>query len=191
MEIQRKEVELWNEICFIINGHKEKSSSEHNFQIEAENIFEKLGWSRYKGEIVSQQAIPVGSANILRPDIIIKFDSKNILVVELKRPRVDFCDRNSQQLVSYMLQLRLKYGLLFGETLQLYYDDPADNEKPEKVFEVEFIDDNESGTEFINLIKKENFGEDVLEEFIHIKKTADKLIKQLTSVDGKNQVRNR
>jgi hypothetical protein len=195
MEIQRKDLELWNEICFIINGHKEKSTSEHNFQIEAENIFEKLGWSRYKGEIVSQQAIPVGSARSLKPGIIIKFHSKNILVAELKCPGVDFCDRNSQQLVSYMLQLKLKYGILFGETLQLYYDDPADNEKPEKVFEVKFIHNNESGTEFINLIKKANFDEDVLAEFIqnclkmqHNKKTTDEIIKQLTSVDEENQV---
>lgn len=76
--------EAWNEICFIVNRCRQANSSESSFQIEAENIFEKLGWSRYKEEVVSQQIINVGSAHTVRPDIVISNGQENLYVIELK-----------------------------------------------------------------------------------------------------------
>jgi hypothetical protein len=57
-------MELWNEICFLINEHLKRNSSERDFQIETENLFEKLGWSRFRGEVISQETIHIGAANI-------------------------------------------------------------------------------------------------------------------------------
>ncbi len=72
----------WNEICFHIN--KSRHASERDFQTTVEFLFEKLGWSLFRGEIVSQTVIPVGSANSVKPDIVIKNDGRVVLVVELK-----------------------------------------------------------------------------------------------------------
>ena len=73
-------MELWNEICFLVKQHRKPTSTERDFQIEAEHLFEKLGWSRFKGEIITQKVIPIGAAQSLKPDIIIAKDQKQIIV---------------------------------------------------------------------------------------------------------------
>jgi hypothetical protein len=78
--------EVWEEICFIVDRYRKNGASERDFQIEAENIFEKLGWSRRLEEIITQESIPVGSAQRVKPDIIIVRDGRRCLVVELKKP---------------------------------------------------------------------------------------------------------
>jgi hypothetical protein len=121
--------EMWDEICYLVGRHMGRVSTEREFQVEAENLFEKLGWSRRRGEIVAQMVVPVGSAHSLKPDIIVRCDGKDAIVVELKRPSAALSDRNATQLVSYMLQLKLRFGLLVGESIQLYYDRPNDDER--------------------------------------------------------------
>jgi len=144
-------MEIWNEICFYINKHK--NSSEKEFQSNVEFIFDKLGWSSYKGEMISQKTIPIGSAQRLIPDIILKDNDKEVIVIELKKNNVSISNRIEQQLFSYMLQLKLKFGIFIGENLQFYYDDPNNN-KPIKIFEIEFIENNEKAVDFISLIRK-------------------------------------
>lgn len=101
-------LELWKEICFQVKRHK--YDAEKEFQIVAENIFEKLGWKQYLGEI-SKPTIPVGASNAMIPDLVINKDNVNAYVVELKRVGVEISDRNIEQLKSYMRQLKLKFGL--------------------------------------------------------------------------------
>jgi hypothetical protein len=120
-------MEKWNEICFRISSHK--NSSEKEFQQEVEFIFDKLGWSKFKGEMISKKAIPIGSAQRLIPDIILKNNDKEIIVVELKKNNISSTLRIEQQLFSYMRQLRLEFGIFVGENLQFYYDVPNDNER--------------------------------------------------------------
>jgi hypothetical protein len=45
--------EIWNDICYRIN--KNNDVSERDFQNIFEILFEKLGWSQRKGEIVPQK----------------------------------------------------------------------------------------------------------------------------------------
>ncbi len=156
-------MELWNEICFLVKQHRKPTSTERDFQIEAEHLFEKLGWSRFKGEIITQKVIPIGAAQNLRPDIIITKDHKQIIVAELKKPNAEIVSRNSDQLVSYMLQLRLRFGLLIGDTIQVYYDVPGDNEKPVKVIEIPFTPDNEDGAELISILMKDAYHDTILD----------------------------
>jgi hypothetical protein len=183
-------MDLWNEICFLISEHRD--SSEVVFQTEVENLFEKLGWSRYKGEIASQVEIPVGSAHKLKPDIIIKRNGEKVFVVELKKPSSGITDRNSQQLVSYMLQLKLKFGILIGDAIQLYYDDPSDSENPIAILSVPFSADNIQGAELIGHLKKSVFEISDFEEYCHgliaeLKEKMDSaaLVSYLLSLDGK------
>lgn len=178
-------MELWNEICYLVKQHRKPTSTERDFQIEAEHLFEKLGWSRFKGEIVTQQVIPIGAAQSLKPDIIIVQGQKSIIVAELKKPNAEIVHRNADQLISYMLQLRLRFGLLIGDTLQVYYDIPEDNERPVKVIEIPFISDNAAGAELVRLLSKDVFS---IEQFASwcIRKVADQAkvddIKKLTNL---------
>ncbi|MDR2671790.1 MAG: GxxExxY protein [Coriobacteriales bacterium] len=188
-------MELWNEICFLINEHRTRGSAERDFQIEAENMFEKLGWSRYRDEIISQKVIPIGSAQNLKPDIIIKSEGKNVIVVELKKPSVDIIDRNAQQLISYMLQLKLRFGLLIGDTIQLYYDEPENDERPEQVLEVPFKPDDDKGNTLIGQLTKQSFSPDGLATYCkelvvrkHDKEKADALAQRLLTEDGQAQI---
>ena len=107
-------MDKWNEICFLIKEHSKQNSKEAFFQNEVVNIFEKLGWSRYKKEIETEKSIPIGASNRLRLDILISLEEQRLFVVELKKPTNQGSERISQQLVSYMLQLKMKFGLFIG-----------------------------------------------------------------------------
>jgi hypothetical protein len=112
--------DIWNDICFHIS-YKSKNASERDFQFIAESLFEKLGWLQHKGEIIAQKLIPVGSAGSVKPDIVIKNNGQTLFVVELKKPNITMSGRNVEQLYSYMRLLKLNFGILLGETLQVYY----------------------------------------------------------------------
>jgi len=154
---------LWNEICYHVN--KNRGSTERDFQTTVEFLFEKIGWSQYKGEIVTQLTIPVGSAGSVRPDIVIKDNDTIVLVVELKRADSDLSERNAEQLISYMRLLRLNYGVLLGEKLQVYSEMQHSNNSPVKICDVSFNADSDIGVECIEVLSKNNYSHDRLDEF--------------------------
>ncbi len=158
-------MDKWNEICFLIKEHSKVNSREAFFQNEVVNIFEKLGWSRYRNEIEIEKSIPIGANNRLRLDILISLEEQRLFVVELKKPTNQGSERIAQQLVSYMLQLKMKFGLFIGENIQLFYDDPNDNKNPLKLIEIEFSYDNEEGHKLIELLKRETFEEKKLMDY--------------------------
>lgn len=190
-------MDKWNEICFLIKEHSKQNSKEAFFQNEVVNIFEKLGWSRYKKEIETEKSIPIGANNRLRLDILISLDEQRLFVVELKKPTNQGSERISQQLVSYMLQLKMKFGLFIGENIQLFYDDPNDNKHPIKLIEIEFSENNEEGNKLIEILKRETFDEQKLIGYckqklkeIEENKTLNELIDFFTSTQGYDYVLN-
>jgi hypothetical protein len=149
--------DIWNDICYY-KAHKSQKDSERDFQTVAESFFAKLGWLAYKGEIITQQSIQVGSSNSVKPDIIIKpYDEQPIFVVELKKQNITISERNVEQLISYMRLLKVKFGILLGDNLQVYYDLPNDNRPPSKVNEISFIEDSSEGINFIKLLSKNEY----------------------------------
>lgn len=172
-----EDAERWNEICFLVNRYRTPNATERDFQIEAENIFEKLGWSRYKGEIASQATIPVGSAHSVRPDIILNSDVQNALVVELKKPNSGISSRNVDQLFSYMRLLKLDYGILIGDTIRVYFDDPETMDAPIQIVEIPFIANSADGVEFCRIIAREDFSS------LHLKEYARTLMQRGTMSD--------
>ena len=154
---------IWNEICFHIK--KNRGSTERDFQTTVEFIFEKLGWSQYRGEIVTQLNIPVGSSGNVRPDIVIKESDNIVLVVELKRAGADLSERNAEQLISYMRLLRLDYGILLGETMQIYSEMQHNRNMPIKICDISFIEDSETGIECIEVLSKNKFSIEKLDSF--------------------------
>ncbi|TRX65910.1 type I restriction enzyme HsdR N-terminal domain-containing protein [Carboxylicivirga sp. M1479] len=188
-------MDKWNEISFLINKHKEKNTSEEFFQNEIENIFEKLGWSRYRKEIISKHPIRVGAVNTVIPDIVINNNEENVIVVELKKSSQISLPKYIEQLTSYMRLLKLDYGIFIGDNLEIYYDEPTGTDEPIKVFEIDFHENNENGNVFLELITKDNFSKDVLKEFcndrleqITDKKIALTLLDELKSDDGVSKI---
>ena len=185
----------WNEICFLIEKHGKENSKEAFFQNEVVNIFEKLGWSRYKKEIETEKSLPIGAGQSLRLDILISLEDKKIIVVELKKPTNQGNESVSKQLNSYMLQLKMKFGLFIGKNIQLFYDDPNDDKHPIKLIELEFKENNEEGCKLIELLKRETFDEHNLIEYCKEKlikieedKTKNELIDFLTSSQGNEYI---
>ncbi len=188
-------MDKWNEICFLIKEHSKQNSKEAFFQNEVVNIFEKLGWSRYRNEIEIGKSIPIGANNRLIPDILISLEKEKLFVVELKKPTNQGSERISQQLISYMLQLKMNFGLFIGENIQLFYDDPNDNKHPLKLIEIEFSYDNIEGHKLIEILKRETFDEQKLTDYciqklneIEENNSLDKLIDFFTSTQGNEYV---
>lgn len=188
-------MDRWNEICFLIKEHSKQNSKEAFFQNEVVNIFEKLGWSRFKKEIEIEKNIPIGATNRLRLDILISLEGEKLLVVELKKSMNPGSERISQQLISYMLQLKMKFGLFIGENIQLFYDDPNHNKNPIKLIEIEFSYDNGEGFKLIEILKRDTFDEQKLIDYCNQKlikieenKTLNELIDFFNSTQGNEYV---
>jgi len=184
--------EIWEEICFDIKDHEH--DEEAKFQIVAENIFGKLGWSKRLGEITKPH-IPVGSSNIIIPDIVIKKEGENLFVVELKRIDIDSTQKNVDQLKSYMRQLRLKFGLLIGKSIQVFYES-SEKKDIVRVCGADFEDENVLGPQIIMFLSKKEYNEERFEEFCKeiIKGWTEeeeirKKVKFLCSADGKEYIK--
>ena len=145
--------ETWNEICFFME--KSKNATERDFETTVLFLFEKLGWSQFRGEIVSQVSIPIGSSGSVVPDIIIKNEGQNVFVIELKKPNTKLNDKHTNQLVSYMRLLKLNCGILIGETLKIYYEVPSDNKPPIQIEEIPFMMDTDAGVRFAEVFRKD------------------------------------
>ncbi|MCL2593886.1 MAG: type I restriction enzyme HsdR N-terminal domain-containing protein [Defluviitaleaceae bacterium] len=184
---------VWNEMCFHVK--KNHDVSEANFQKTVEHLFGLIGWSQYKGEVVPKNALPVGSSSNVFPDITIKDNGRAILVVELKKPSIEVTRQNVTQLKSYMRLEKLDFGVLFGESLQLYYDSEEGDELT-KVSDIPFVNDLDEGAELIKLLSKNGYiFEDLQKYCINILtaaknfKKAQEYLELLCSEEGSQIVR--
>jgi hypothetical protein len=182
--------DIWNNTCYVITN-KSQNASEREFQILVESLFEKLGWSQYKGEIITQKAIPVGASNSIKPDIIIKNNVDTLFVVELKKPNIQMSERNTEQLFSYMRLLKLNLGILIGESLQVYWDLPNDNKPPVKIVDITFNKESDKGIHFIELLSKDEYSFENLQNYCkeqlakqEKKEIAQKYVHLLCSEEG-------
>ena len=148
-------LKLWNYFCYQVE--KLQKCNEQFFQIVAENLFERFGWEQCNDEIVSQQTIHIGSAQSLKPDIIVQSDGRRHFVVELKRAGAGLNDQNRQQLFSYMRQLKLRFGILIGNSVQVFYEIENDDCDPRCVADIKFCKDNPCGVEFVRVIAKDGY----------------------------------
>jgi hypothetical protein len=161
--------DIWNDLCFHIS-QESSNASEHDFQLIAESLFEKLGWLQHKGEIIAQKTISVGSSNSVKPDIVIKKDGETLFVIRLKKPNSTMSGRNVEQLFSDMRLLKLNFGILIGETLQVYYESTNNNKPPVQICDISFDSDYEEGIGIIKLLSKNEYS---FEEF---KKHCEKIL---------------
>lgn len=179
-EVQYKE--LWEEICFDLHNSS-NSMSEELYEQKIIMSLGKMGWKQFKGEIVLKQNIPVGSVQSIIPDIIVKSQDKNIsFVIEVKKPSISLTENNRNQLFSYMRQLKLDFGILFGEKIQIFYDgELSSSSNPIQLKTIEF-DNNDSNLDFIKVFNKDLFSTENLQGY------AKKRINIVNSQNEKNEL---
>ncbi len=192
------EMDKWNELCFILSDSINSNTSEQLYELKVIQAFEKLGWSQYRKEISVRENIQLGAAGRIAPDLIIKNNSKNLFVVEIKKPsaNIDYSGFKDQ-LYSYMRMLKLNYGILIGSKIQIYSDNSEIHSNDLSLieeYEIEY--DNEKGLEFIKLFEKENFEisniENLINEKIKIKESErliEKIKKEILSTEYQETIK--
>ena len=159
--------EKWNEICFLLSDNIRTDISENDFEQNVVQALRVLDWKEYSGDIEIRPSFQVGASNRITPDFVIKdSDSRKLFVIEIKQPNIPLNSRFQQQLFSYMRQLKLEYGILIGQGIQIFYDgDLAKQEDPILLETIKFTKDNYKGLKFVEIFAKENFNQESLRNF--------------------------
>ena len=185
---------IWNGLFYRIRKVNQ-NVPEDVFQIIVEELFEKIGWSKYKGEIVTQRTILLGSANRGKPDIVISDGNKDLFVVELKKPSVQKIERYAEQLFCYMRQLKVKLGVLLGDTLHVYYEISHDTKTPQKITEIRFEENSVEGIKLLNILCKNEYSPEKIEKYCKDKivekeliEKSDAYLNKLCSAEGTNLI---
>ncbi len=159
--------EKWEEICFLLSESIGTEISENDFEQNVIQALRVLNWKEFAGDIQIRPSFPFGASNRIMPDFVINsFEKKNLFVIEIKQPNIPLTTKFQQQLFSYMRQLRLEYGILIGQTIQLFYDGDLTNHDDPVLLETFQIEKEEpKGHKFVELFTKENFSFDLLKSF--------------------------
>ncbi|NQV38537.1 MAG: type I restriction enzyme HsdR N-terminal domain-containing protein [Candidatus Marinimicrobia bacterium] len=159
--------EKWNEIYFLLSENIRTDISESDFEQNVIQALRVLDWKEFLGDIQIRPSFQIGASNRIMPDFVINsYEKKNLFVIEIKQPSIPLNTNFQQQLFSYMRQLRLQYGVLIGQVIQVFYDgDLTDHDDPVLLETIEFKKDNLKGQKFVELFSKENFSNDLLQSF--------------------------
>jgi hypothetical protein len=160
-------IEKWNEICFYLFENIKSDISESDFEQNVIQALRVLDWKEFLGDIQIRPSFQIGASNRIMPDFVINSaEKKNLFVIEIKQPSIPLNTNFQRQLFSYMRQLRLQYGVLIGEVIQLFYDgDLTDHDDPVLLETIEFNIDNSKGLKFVELFSKDSFSVEALRLF--------------------------
>lgn len=162
--------EKWNEICFLLSENIKTEISESDFEQNVIQALRVLDWKEYSGDIQIRPSFQFGAANRMMPDFVINSpEKKNLFVIEIKQPNIPLNSRFQQQLFSYMRQLKLEYGILIGQGIQIFYDgDLTQHGDPVLLETIQINAQDTKGHKFVELFAKENFSFDSLKSFTKI-----------------------
>ncbi len=187
----------WNEICFLLSENVKMDISENSFEQNVIQALRVLGWKQFSGDYEIRPSYQIGAANRITPDFVIKSsDNHRLFVIEIKQPNIPLTSNFQQQLFSYMRQLKLEYGILIGQAIQIFYDGPlVQQEDPLLLDTIRFERNNEKGESFVKLFTKENFNSDSLKEYtlqaiekINRKEDFKLLLNRILSKDFKDNI---
>jgi hypothetical protein len=159
--------EKWKEICFLLSENIRTEISESDFEQNVIQSLRVLDWKEYSGDLQIRPSFPIGASNRIVPDIVINSaEKKNLFVIEIKQPSIPLNTKFQQQLFSYMRQLKLQYGVLIGQVIQIFYDgDLTEHDEPVLLETIDFEKDSQKGQKFVELFNKENFSYNSLNTF--------------------------
>lgn len=178
----------WSAFNFILSENINSNINEQLFENKVIQAFGELGWKEYLGNIEVRPTLHIGSVNRIEPDLLFKSDeSKNLFVIEVKRPGIDLNLDNQKQLFSYMRQLKLDYGILIGKEIQVFYDGNLyKSDTPLMIEKIQFERDNDKGEMFVKLFNKSNFNFESLDKFTQ--KNLDQIDKRKQSIKLKKLI---
>lgn len=170
---------FWNKIVSQFN--KNLNSKEEIVQTSWELLFSTI-FNYSDSDIDSQRSVKMGVMT-KRADIVIKNDTEDLFVVELKRHTLH---DGQAQLFSYLNQLKIDLGILVCDNLYIYDYDFTAKEDSYSVLEIPFTQDNPNGSRFVELFSKDNFDKQKIKDFIkesNQKKNSETEIKNELSVN--------
>lgn len=191
--------EKWNEICFLLSENVKKDISESSFEQNVIQALRVLDWKQFSGDFEIRPSYQIGAVNRITPDFVIKSsDNHKLFVIEVKQPNIPLTSTFQQQLFSYMRQLKLEYGILIGQAIQIFYDGSlVQQEDPVLLDTIRFERNSEKGENFVKLFSKESFNLDLLNEFtlqslkkINRRQDFKFLLNKISSEDFKKNVFN-
>jgi hypothetical protein len=189
--------EKWDEICFYLSENIRHDISENQFEQNVIQALIALGWKQHLGDFEIRPSFQLGAVNRITPDFVIKSsDSRKLFVIEIKQPSIPITSTFQQQLFSYMRQLKLEYGILIGQTIQIFYDGVlVEQEDPILLEMIRFEKNSAKGEKFVQLFRKENFNPELLKEFtlnaikkLNRKEERKKLKNEILSNNYKNKL---
>lgn len=159
--------EKWNEICFLLSDNIRTDISESDFEQNVIQALRVLDWKEFLGDLQIRPSFQIGASNRIMPDFVVNSaEKKNLFVIEIKQPSIPININFQQQLFSYMRQLRLQYGVLIGQVIQIFYDgDLTDHDDPVLIETIEFERDSAKGLKFVELFSKQTFSYETLKTF--------------------------
>lgn len=157
--------EKWNYIvtrqraCF--------SQSENVVQREWEEFFsEFFEYKKLYGELIPQPRVQVGTREV-KPDIVLKKDGCKVVDIELKQYSMQLNSAFETQMKSYLMLEGISIGVLVCNKIYLYwFTYPSTLTK----IEIPFVENNERGISFVELLNKNNFDVDKINKFIFSEK---------------------
>lgn len=188
----------WNEFCFLLSDNIKTDISENAFEQKVIQALMVLNWKQFSGDLEVRPSFQIGAANKITPDFIVKSpEGQRLFVIEIKQPAIPLTTSFQQQLFSYMRHLRLDYGILIGQGIQVFYDgNLIKQEDPVLLETIHFEKDNEKGEKFVELFSKENFSYENLKIFtqkavkkINRKEDAKELTEKILALRYKTKLR--
>ena len=153
----------WREFCFDLIVAAKDDILEDPYQDMIEQGLRQLNWSKANGEICPKERLQIGNRKQLEPDITLKINDRSVFVIEVKRPSNKLNDDNILQLVSYMRQRQVPYGLYIGDRIALFYDDSI--HQPTEVWGVKLDSEADEGWRFVDFFARGSFSAERLETF--------------------------
>ena len=159
--------EKWTEICFLLSDSVKSDISENAFEKNIIQALRVLNWKQFLNDFDIRPSFQVGASNRITPDFVMKSVNQNkLFVIEIKQPNIPLNSNFQQQLFSYMRYLKLEYGILIGQSIQIFYDgDLVKQEDPILLETIKFEHNNDRGIAFVELFDKENFDKESLKDF--------------------------
>ena len=179
------EMKIWNRLCEKVN--KKKNVSEDRF--EKEIVLEFLGalnWSEYYDNLKEQYKIDVHGDKWI-PDFALFVEGKEEpdIIVELKKPSHKQHSKDRRQISTYMKLVDCRFGLYFGEKLELFYLDCKQEKRISKsVLSVDFVKNDKNGKKLIDLLKSDSYDRDKLRCFCEDQLKLDDVCKYWCSDEG-------
>lgn len=179
------EMKIWNRLCEKVN--KKINVSEGRF--EKEIVVEFLGalnWSEYYDNLKEQYQIDVHGDKWI-PDFALFVEGKEEpdIIVELKKPTHKQRSKDRRQITTYMKLVDCRFGLYFGEKLELFYLDYEPEKRVSKsVLSVDFVKNDKNGKRLIDLLKYDSYDRNKLRSFCEDQLKLDEISKFWCSNEG-------